>query len=293
MIVENGSRSYDVNIEDLVAQAEKYRLYICKEVEVGRQCLMQIALDTKYNDSLACSANVLRLLMDISNYVEQEYAKIKTDAKEMLNYCLLFPEALDKFICEEQGSRRINIITFRGVEDVGDVIPSIRITESNPRLGIDLQTSVWVMGKLLKLLDFAHSNNITAGAVDEENILIEPNKHYVQVFDWSGSKIYDENEVVPTEIQCQEISWAAQVVIKMIGGDPETGVFPPIKKISADGSIIELIGEELEKTKDYTDYLMGLAYANESNAERAHNNFYEIVDLIWEREFHEFTLIPL
>jgi hypothetical protein len=131
------------------------------------------------------------------------------------------------------------------------------------------------MGKLLKRYSFVSSEGFSVVS-DASNIQIEPKQHYVLIFDWTTAQVYPE--AVPRDIQLREISQAAQAVIMALGGDWKTGVFPD------DGE---------EAFKQYTDHLLQLARGNESNAQRAHTKFYELIDSFWPRKYHPFTTKPL
>lgn len=269
MDIRNGPQLYHVG--DKVADNDKYRLYLCIQEETGRQCLLQVATAVEHNGNLERATYILRELKRRSDELEAEYESVKKDPEMMLNYDLAFPELVDSFIYHEQGGRRINILAFRNVEDVSNMVPLINIT-SKDHLRIDLRTSAWIMGKLLKLLVFAHSEGISIDLVSGSNILIEPKEHYVLIFDWSDAQIYPGK--IPMHIRNEEIAQAAQAVVIALGGDLETGAFPD------DGK---------EAFKQYTDHLRRLAYRSEMNAGKAHGKFYELIDSLWKREYYPFT----
>lgn len=272
----DANKSLDAyRIGEKVADADGYRTYLCVQKETARQCLLQISTTAEHNGRLGRAAYVLGELKRRSDELEEEYARVKTDQKILLNYDLGFPELLESFDCQEQGGRRINILAFRKVEDASKMVPVCNITAKD-RLRVDLRTSVWIMGKLLKLLAFAHSEAISTNLLAGGNVLIEPDQHYVLIFDWSAAQLHQE--MIPKEIRRQEISQAAKTIITVLGGDPETGTIPN--------------GGE-EAFSRYTDYLLLLAQGNESDASKAHAKFYEIADSFWKREFYPFTTKPL
>jgi hypothetical protein len=258
-----------------VADADRYRLYLCEQEETGRRCLVQTANAAEYNGGLDRAAYLLDELKRHSDELEAEYAGAKEDPKDMLNYDLGFPELVEGFICQDQGGRRVNILAFRNVEDVSKMVPLSNITTKDRRR-VDLRTSVWILGKLLKSLVLTQCVKISVGLVVGNNILIEPDRHYVLIFDWSAAQIHSGD--LSFETRRQEIAQAAQAVITALGGDLATGVFPD------DGD--EAFGR-------YTDHLLRLARGSESKAERAHAQFYELVDSLWKRGYHPFTTKPL
>jgi serine/threonine protein kinase len=254
-----------------VAEADEYRLYSCWEKSSKRQCLFQIAKTVENNGSLDRAAYILGELKQRADELEIEYAEITDDPKKRLNYSLGFPELVDSFVCSEQGGRKINVLAFRHVDNLSKMVPLSNITVKD-QLRVDLRTSAWIMGKLFKLLAFAHSEGILPKKLTGENILIEPDQHYVLIFDWSSaSTSFGQSS---DEMKTQEISDAAKSVIAVLGGDPETGVFPD------DGE---------DGFAQYTEHLLRLARGSEHNAGRAHKQFYELVEALWGLKFHVFT----
>jgi len=162
------------------------------------------------------------------------------------------------------------------VDGLSTLVPVGHIT-SRDCVRVDPKTSAWMLGKLLKLLVFLHSQNISLGPhVTGENILIERHEHYVIVFDLTGAVFHSEG--IPQEIAREEISQAAREVIYVLGGDPDMGVLPKDEQ-DADGR--------------YANYVLGLARGGECDAKEAHAKFYELVRSLWPREYWPFTSHPL
>jgi hypothetical protein len=271
--MENRLQLYDVGKK--VGKAPMYALYLCLQKEIGRQCLLQIANEVKGNVVVDRVAYILSEFARYAGELEEKYAENPKNAGKTLGYDLGFPELIDSFICQEQGGRRINVLAFRCVESVHDMIPIINITVKD-RLRTDLRTSGWIMGKTLKMIDFAHSYGVTINSTRGNNILIEKDNHYSLIFDWSLAQIYLEE--IPEDVRCRDISHAAQAAIKMLGGDWEKGFLP----------------DDGEKAFPvYSEYLFRLAHGKESKAIRAHHGFYDIVDMFWKKEFYPFTTKPL
>jgi hypothetical protein len=150
------SDSYAYEVGKKVAEAGNYRLYLCSQNGTNRQCLLQIATSPEHNGALQRAVYILKELKRRADEVEAEYADVKKDSKIFLNYDLGFPEIVDSFVYSEQGGRQINILEFKNVEDVGSMVPLINITKKD-RLRVDLKTSAWIMGKLLKLYSFVNN----------------------------------------------------------------------------------------------------------------------------------------
>ncbi len=279
MEVQSNSGAYIIKGEspkEVHAQQVGYtniwKLYLCIEISTNRQCLFQVAATKEQNNALSHAAYILKELKVYANELEEEYAHVKPNPDYTLNYDLQFPELVDSFLAQD--GRLVNILAFRNVEKVISMVPLGKITAKNLR--VDLRTSAWIMGKLLKLLDFVHTQNMSVNLVNGGNILIVPKEHYVLILDWTAVQIHDKG--VPAEIQRQEIAQVAQAVIAVLGGDSEKGIFPD--------------DEEEEVFSEYTDYLLQLTRGSESSADMAHEKFYEIVDLRW-KGFYPFTVKPL
>jgi len=272
VIVSSGSADYEVGKP--VANSKDYRLYFAQSG--GRRFLLQIAADITGNGELDRTAYLLRQLSQVSEAINAAYAADKGEKKN-LGYDLLFPTIVDSFICHDQGRRRINILAFRNVDDLSTLVPISNLVYKD-RLCIDLRTSVWIMGRLLKLLGMVHGENIAVRNLGPNNILIQTDvksKHTIFVFDWSSARIYSED--IPSRELRSDIANAAKAVLTALGGNWQTGNIP------------EANGE----TKTYTDYLLRLARGGETDAERAYWQFYEIAEGIWKREYYPFQVNPL
>ena len=247
----------------MVAVNSRYSLYSCNDA-AGRELLLQAPISDNY--AVSRNAFILDMLASRSLEVEEEYSNGD------LNYDLGFPELCDSFMVKE---KQVNVLGFRGnVASVGSIVPVVKIWKDNLR--VDLRTSAWMIGKLLKLLVFAHENSehlIQIGNISGNNVLIEPDQHYVIVFDWSGAVIHNAWKGI---IVRDEIKSAAQLVVKTIG--------------DLDHACVN------DEDKVYINYLRLLAMDGESSASKAHKAFYDIVDSlcendrsVWERGFYKFT----
>ena len=261
-------------IGDKVAETETYRLYLCEQVATGRECFLQIALSAAGNAALDRMAYFLDELQARAEELEVEYATVRTDPKKVLNYGFQFPELLDSFVSSEQGGRKVNILAYRCVDAINAMVP-IQTIMSKDSKGVDLRTSAWILGKLLKLLTFAHSQHISIGRLDESNVFIEPDKHYVLVFDWSGARI--EQGGVSADVARQEIMAVARLVITFLDGDHQKRFVP--EQSMDDGFAL------------YTQHLFQLAAGSSASAEDAHAAFYKLIGsqgLKWKGK-HPFT----
>lgn len=273
MNVSNGSLRYLVGKK--VAEGDAYRTYLCHRDGEKQQCLLVIATSPEHNGVLDRWAYILRELKRKSDVVEEEYAKVKTKEHQQMNYDLQFPHVVDCFVCSEEGGRRVLVLAFRNVEDVTKLVPLGNLTRKNRRR-VDLRTSVWIAGKLLKLLVFAHSEGFATALMSSHNLLIEPDKHYVLMFDWSKALMDQPGELSALSAR-NDIMGVARAALVALGSNLSKGVVPDTD----------------DENRSYSEYLLWLAKGGTSNAKEAHQRFYEVVDSIWPREFYSFTTKPL
>jgi hypothetical protein len=273
MIVTGKNGSYDVG--DLVAENSKYRLRRC--ICEDRQMLFQIATDASHNAELAKNGWALQTLKAASDSVEAAHKEAGHEG--CLNYALGFPALEDSFIFDGQGSRQVNILSFHGITDALDaVVPMLKIWKDGLR--VDLQTSAWMLGKLLKTISFAHDNRIQVYNITGNNVLAHFDLHYIVVFDWSSSVVHEKS--VPSLAIRNEIKQATKLAISALGGD--------LDRARTDDSDLP-----------YTRFLQSLAYDGMSDARKAHQAFYQIVDSLcdnpevphWKAGFHHFTTFDL
>jgi hypothetical protein len=269
IVLAHGTAQYRVVAQ--VAEAAVYRLYVCEDVASGRQCLLQIATETVHNGGLERAAFILKELKRTSDLFQADYAK-KSPGKS-LRYDRLFPALIDSFVADEQGKRRINILAFTDVDTVTTMVPLSNLLVRD-RLLIDLETSAWIMGRLLKLLMLAHSQGIAVQVLSGNNVLINPEQHFTVVFDWSGTYTYQQE--VPGESRKADIAQAATTVLTAIGENSETSGSQTLT----------------DEPQQYVNFLRELANRRHSSAERAHRQFYDLVNELFGDQFHPFTTLP-
>ena len=275
MKLEGNGHHYLVDSKDLVMKTGSSRVYLCRQEGTQKECLFQISADESRNNVVMKMAHHLKELKRHSDNLENLYQHQRTDTLDTLNYDLMFPMLVDSFHIPEQGNRKANVLAFKNVPSVTSMIPLGRMLAKD-KIRVDMQTSVWIMGKLFKLLDFAHSNGLAIGKVNINNMLIEPDEHYILIFDWSATEVH--SGYVPHETAKGEIVAAVKAVISILGGDPKRITIPNY-------------GDP--QYEDYTQFLYRLARGGETSAAYCHGKFYKLVDGLWRRGFHPFTWYPL
>jgi len=259
----------------LLGETDQFRIYQC-QLPDGGVGILKIAVSPVQNGILDREAFILQTLRDEALRCEEEYQG--DNPGKVLNYAVQFPNLVESFVSPDQGDRRLNIMNFVNVsDDLGRLAPIEHII-TRDRVRIDPRTSAWIMGKILKLLSFAHGQGISIGRVTAENILLERDAHYVAVFDWSQAILHASNEV-PAEVASGEISQAAKAVISLLGGNPDTGELPP--------------DDQLEDDR-YARHLFALTQGEENDSWQAHEEFYKFIrnTLGW-RGYHPFTTYSL
>lgn len=270
MKLEGSFSEYDV--EQLVAETATYRVYLCEDVGSGKMLLLQIATSIEHNGGLSRGAYILRELKQTADLFEAEYAK--ANQGRLLSYDRLFPLVVDSFKAEDQGDRQVNILAFTEVDDPRLLVPLSNLASKDHKR-VSLVSSAWIMGRLLKLLGFAHGERIAVRSLSGSNILLEPTRHFAFVFDWSSS-LTNLNEI-SRQSRKDDIASAAKAVFAAIGGNPKTGAFQYPD----------------EEDPRYVKFLWDLACRHHSDAQKAHDQFYELVEEIWGRKFRSFTTLPL
>lgn len=269
MYLRGNQHAYEVG--QLVAATVAYRLYLAKEVESNAWRLLQVAHDLQSNGGLSRAAYILDMLQDASHTYDLEYgAKYKG---KHLHYDRLFPQRVETFVSEEQGNRRFNVLAFTDVSDVPSLLPlsNLRVKD---RAIIDLKTGAWVMGRLLKLLSFTHQQGIAIRSLRPNNILLDKDQHFAIVLDWTTALVFQSN--VSREAAGADIVRAAETVLTSYGA-------------TAHGLPYQLTDDE----ERYISFLRDLADGSNSDANKAHAQFYDLVREIWDADFHPFTTLSL
>ncbi len=273
-ITVTGDATYTV-VKELRENA-KFRFYLAfSDARPGTELMLKIATGVEYNGLLDREAMLLTNMREEAARRETEYARVRPGAGT-LNYQIGFPEMVETFTTPEQGNRRVLILGFDAAQkDLAELAP-IALVRIRDKARVDPRTSAWVMGKLLKIIAFAHDQSIAVGDLTGENILIVRKHHLVSVCSWSEAELHPgklENEVVRGEIRA-----ATRSVVLLLGGDPETGHIPEDEQL-VDGR--------------YQAFLTSMLRGAYSSANKAHSAFYELVEALWERKFHPYTTYPL
>lgn len=261
-----------------LASTDRYTLYVCLSPE-GQYVSMKIAKSPDFNANLATEADVLETMGQEAVRLDRE-ALVSGD--KPYNYQLFFPLLVESFISPD--NRQVNILGYPEViKTLKQLTPLSQMVAGRQR--VDVKTIVWILGKSLKVLGFAHDQGISNGLIIPSNILIEPEIHGVMVFDWSKATRYDE--LVPMEAARAEIVQLAQCVVSILGNtDP--------LRLPHDTHLLTT-----DQHRQFTAYLQRLLEGSVGDALEAHRQLYALSDQIWPRkevtpgklarDFHPYT----
>jgi serine/threonine protein kinase len=261
-------------VEGSVAKTEIFTAYSCAPNETDSNCyILKIATDKKHNAILDREAYILNLLFSESQKQEEAFQKENPETELRMNYHLTFPKLVETFISKDQNSRRIIILDFSHVtKRLSDLTPLINL-ERKESVRVDQRSSVWILGKTLKALVFAHSAGIIVNNLSRNNVLINKKEHLVILFDWSSAEVTADIASQESE----EIAQLASTVIRTLGWNLKTGLIPT----------------DVDSHTEYNELVKKFALGKGGSAKKAHTEFYELVDKLWPREYYSFTTHPL
>lgn len=251
------------------------RIYrVSSDARPDQELMLKIATGVGYNGHLDREAFLLTTMRENALRLEAEYAHTHPGAGT-LHYQIGFPELVETFQAPDQDNRRVIILGFDATNTIGDLAP-VRLILSRDRVRVDPKTSAWFLGKLLKIIAFAHSQTISIGDLTAENILVIREHHLVSVFDWTKAKLY--NVELPKELVRGEIRAATLLAISLLGGNPNSGEIPMSDQLT---------------DQTYQTLLTGMLSGAYSDASIAHSAFYKTVEALWGRKFHPYTTFPI
>ncbi len=264
-------------VGERLGSTDRFALYACTLPD-GTPCILKIASAREHNGTLEREAYILHLLRERADSIEAQAADAEPEKGE-LGYRKFFPTLIESFTAPDQGNRQVLILSFaEACKELGELVP-IQHLASREHVRVDPKTSVWIIGKLLKMLDFTRLVGVTTD-INGENILLNRDKHVVLIFDWSKSSLISMMDG-PTErskIAGVEISQAAKEVILALGGDPETGILPKDSQLEGN---------------HYEQLLTSLASGEVTDPGKAHEKFYTYVRSVWPSKYHPFTAHPV
>lgn len=269
MVITGKSGNYEIVRQ--LGKGSSLNYHICRN-EADEWQVLAIASTAEQNAVIDRTGYLLGRLNESSEECEKEFAE-QTHSGRRIHYDWLFPLVVDEFTLHEQGERRVNILSFPEV-DLRKAFALEQLIEKKQR--VDLKTSAWIMGRLLKLLGFLHESNVLTPVLIS-NFLLEPENHRLLMLNWADAVIGD----VPTPAQqCFTIKQAAECVLLLLGAKYNDGAWH--------------YGYELEGDEGhYIQCLQSFHGGSYTDAFQAHTAFYDTVDSLWGRKYHPFTIYAI
>lgn len=272
--VSNSSGTYRLDKylgEDVLGA---FRLYRCvKEDDQEKWLIFKIATVREHNGVLDREAWLLDDLRDYAAETEEEYKR--GGGSDLLNYHYAFPRVVASFLIEGQDGRRANVLGFDIADDIGELVP-LSMIRNRDQVRVDLKTSAWIVGKLLKTLVFVHSCGVAVGDLTDSNLLLQRDNHLVSIFNWARAVRYSSNKL-PCEVITGEIQAVAKAALRLLS--------------ARDGKTVP--SSDQDPSGRYVKALEAMARGATSDALQVHTAFYKLVEELWGKKYHPWTTIPL
>ena len=238
-----------------------YRLWACR-LPSGQIGFILIAVAATSNDILERMARILRTMRTLAE--DEDRAALAREERNPPNYGAFFPHVVEAMLSDD--GRGVLIVGLDPVMYTYKQLVPLSVLTTAAGKRVDLQTIVWILGKLLKLMDFVHAVDFTIGLVDPTNELLETEVHGVFVVDFTGA---DEDPDDAT--QRAEVVAAAKMAWTAAGGADDA---PP----PHDEAIMSV------ENYDLFVALLQRMISGELSALDARIELYNLADIIWPKE---------
>lgn len=175
-------RGYEVGSQ--IGESSRCRLYLGSNA--AEQVVIKVAKTFDDGDFLADEASWFGI---VNSFTKQVAAMQEKLGETNAHYDWLFAELVSSFLEPTQDDRRINMFRFTDVA-LGDLVPLSKLRE---RTQIDVRTSVWILGRFLKIYSFyelmsdSGDNPIIRYAnFSPGDFLIGPKRHRLIYYHHSG-----------------------------------------------------------------------------------------------------------
>lgn len=260
---------------ELLAKTDYYNLAVAKNVR-GQLGLVMIANWPESNSVVDRHRRILETLQSLGDEINSDTEGFKP------NYGAFVPRILDVIESED---KRLGVFMgyHESIESYKQLVP---LSVALATVRVDMKTAAWILGKLLKLIDFVHACDFTVGLVDASNVFIETDKHGVFMMDFTAASEEPEDSEMRVEVmRVAELIWWA------IGGT-DSGLPPH-------DSAVMTKDQHAEFAVMLKRLMTGSMMAHE-----AHTLAYTLFDAIWpktpmseapggmKRDFHPYTTYP-
>ena len=149
-----------IEINELLVESKTARIYLA--TKDGKTVILKIAKTFGDNRDMDIESNVFNFFDNAVKYCRER--NIEERRSSPSRFDLLYAKLEDSFIEDSQYDRRINILSARDIE----IDELCRLTEMHKKFEIDLRTSAWIMGRLLKWGIFHEYLHIVSEAEEKE-----------------------------------------------------------------------------------------------------------------------------
>lgn len=253
-----------------------WRLYVAA-LPSGQLGLMKIAATSEMNDVLNKEEGILQIVQQAASDADDE---AEGQGKRPYYFGAQVPAVIESF---NAGGRHAMVLRFHPCIATYKQFTPLSLVVKDSR--VDLQTSVWLLGKSLRLIDFLYRVcGIAIGHVGASNTLIETEQHGVFVPDFSSA-----NDSAVLKDHLAEVALVTRMVWEAAGGTDSKD--PPY-----DAGIMTV-----DQHAEFVEFLRRMINDPQIAAEE-HEALYELANRIWpkvpgadgnlKRPFHGFCTYP-
>ena len=239
-----------------MAKSSKFRVYLGK-TEKEEPIILKVATTFENGDVLAKEASKFNLM----RASEADIRKFESAKKRDSHYDWLFAKLINSFMEPSQGDRRINVFAMPDA-DLAELTPLAKLSNT---VEIDVRTSIWIFGRLLKFYGFfeliAENGDIPFAqypVFSPDDYFIGPQNHRLIYYNF----IDDVNDAVAFDF------------VKTIANFIDNWV---------------VIDENDENEKEYKRLLKDYVKRGRQTFELAHGELYRLVERLFGRKYHPFT----
>ena len=246
----------DIEVGKCIGESSKIRIYLGTTKDM-KPVILKIAKTFEDGKALAEEAGEFNILHSFSRQVAEFEANRNGNSA---HYDWLFARLLSSRMEPTQGDRRINVFSIPDV-DLSELIPLSKLYDD---VEIDVRTSIWILGRLLKFYMFfellaVEKEEFVARypIFSPDDYLIAPEKHRLVYYNFSG----DMTDVVAFDY----VKAVAEFVSSWV------------------------IHREDPLEQEYLELLRDLSRFGRETFERAHRELYKLVKKNWGIKYYPFT----
>ncbi|MCL4384215.1 hypothetical protein M1116_02085 [Patescibacteria group bacterium] len=246
-----------------LVETETFRFYVTKmpDDQVG---LMKINTPG-FQEVIRREVAILEKLQQIAEQTDEDAV---ADDQIPPHYGAFFPRVVE--VVEPNDKQVAMFLGYHpSIRTYKQLVPLPIVTEGKR---VDLATVQWILGKLLKVLDFVHAVGYSQGNIEPGNLLLETEVHGVFLLDFSAAM-----EEPGDEEKREEVKRAAGLAWYAAGGTN-------VKKPPFDAGVMPRSGYE-----EYVNFLARIMTGKTTGASDEFEAIYEMANRIWPKESFVFN----